>query len=75
MKIQQPERTYAIYIRTNKKVKWRFAHYEGRWSSPEEAIAVATERHPNISFEYQIERLGDRDNIIQGEVKHDGKKD
>jgi hypothetical protein len=68
------DRTYAIYIRTNKRVKWRFAKYEGRWASPEEAIAVATQRHPNISFEYQIEQLGVAD-IIQGEVKHDGKKD
>lgn len=74
VKIQDTERTYAIYIRTNKRVQWRYSKYEGRWASPEEAIAVAKERHPNISFEYQIECL-DGDNIIQGEVKHDSKKD
>jgi len=70
-KIDKTDRTYAIYIRTNKRVQWRFAHYEGRWATPEEALAVAKERHPNISFEYQIEQLGNRDTIIQGEVKRD----
>jgi phosphoribosylformylglycinamidine (FGAM) synthase-like amidotransferase family enzyme len=72
VKIENTERTYAIYIRTNKRVQWKFAHYEGRWSSPEEAVKMATERHPDISFEYQIDQLGG-DGIIQGEVKHGGK--
>lgn len=69
VKLNERERTYAIYIRTNKRVRWQYARYEGRWATPEEAVAAAKERHPNVSFEYQIEQLGNRENIIAGEVK------
>ena len=37
---------YCLYSRTNKRVKWRYAEYGGRYASYEDAIASAG-RHAN----------------------------
>jgi hypothetical protein len=71
VKLNEQERTYAIYIRTNKRVRWQYARYEGRWATPEEAVAAAKERHLDINFEYLIENITVKETFT-GEVKANG---
>ena len=51
--IHETERIYVIRTRTNRRVQWQYADYQGRWETPEKAIEVAKERISG-SFEYQI---------------------
>ena len=45
-----------MYTRTNRRVKWKYADYCGRWASVDEAIKAAAERMAGgVSFEYRIE--------------------
>ena len=44
-------RIYVIYIRTNRRVKWKYADYCGRWAG--------------VSFEYRIENRA-TDEVITG---------
>lgn len=49
-------RIYVIYIRTNRRVKWKYADYCGRWASVDEAVKAAEEHAgASVSFEYRIE--------------------
>lgn len=49
---------WAIYVRTNRHVHWKYAKYGGRYETPKKALEVAKE-HMHEPFEYQIEKLGD----------------
>lgn len=53
----ETDRIYSIYTRKNRRVKWQYADYNGRWETPEKAIEIAKHRiHGN--FEYRIEEIG-----------------
>ena len=56
MIVIETDMTYAIYVRTNRRVKWRYASYGGRYDTVEDAIESAR-RHfpPNTQFEYRVE--------------------
>lgn len=56
MIIIETNRIYSIYTRTNKRIQWRYADYQGRWETPEKAIEIATQR-VNGDFEYIIEDM------------------
>ena len=58
----ETDRIYVVRTRTNRRVQWKYADYQGRYRSVEEAIDVAKERLGNVPFEYDIE------NMITGEV-------
>lgn len=56
MIVIETARIYSIYTRKNRRVKWRYADYNGRWETPEKAVEVAKERISG-DFEYLIEEL------------------
>lgn len=59
-------RIYVAYIRTNRRVKWKYADYCGRWASVDEAIKAAEERAgEGAAFEYRIENRA-TDEVITG---------
>ncbi|MFQ9716996.1 MAG: hypothetical protein ACLRVB_02455 [Blautia sp.] len=53
----ETDRIYAIYVRTNRRVRWRYAEYGGRYETVDEAVAKAKEHYPNDFFEYLIEDI------------------
>ena len=46
---------YAVYCRTNRHVKWRFATYAGSYETIEAAIESIKEHLPDQSFQYLAE--------------------
>lgn len=55
MIVIETDRIYAIYCRTNRRVKWQYAEYGGRYRTPEEAIEAAKMHYGDRAFEYMIE--------------------
>ena len=53
----ETNRIYAIYTRQNRRIRWQYANYMGRWETPEKALEIATERIEG-DFEYRIEEIG-----------------
>lgn len=53
----ETNRIYAIYTRQNRRIKWQYADYMGRWETPEKALEIAKERIEG-DFEYRIEEIG-----------------
>lgn len=60
-------RIYVLYTRTNRRVKWQYAKYGGRYESIEEAITAAKQHYGDTPFEYQIENM-ETDEITQALV-------
>ena len=60
-------RIYVLYTRTNRRVKWQYAEYGGRYESIEDAIAAAKKHYGDTPFEYQIENM-ETDEITQALV-------
>lgn len=54
--MEQPERKYCIYCRTNRRTKWRYAEYGGRYETVEQAIEKAKE-HYTEKAEYIVEDM------------------
>lgn len=63
----ETNRIYAIYVRTNRRVKWPYTTYGGRYETPEQAIAAAKEHMGDTPFEYRIESL-ETGNVTTGFV-------
>lgn len=53
----ETNRIYAIYTRQNRRIRWQYANYMGRWETPKKAIEIAKERIEG-DFEYRIEEIG-----------------
>lgn len=68
MCMEQTDRIYSAYTRTNRRVRWQYAQYNGRWASVEEAIKVAMERNEK-PFEYQIINIAADKVVAQSMVK------
>lgn len=51
------DKTKVLYVRTNRRVKWKYAEYGGRHETIEAAIKSATEHFNGQGFEYLIEDL------------------
>ena len=66
-------RTYAIYVRTNRRVRWQYAEYCGRWSSVEEAVEEAKARMNGEPFEYRVQNIG-TDEVFTGFANWKGKE-
>ena len=58
---------YALYVRTNRRVKWQYAEYGGRYETLEQAIDAAKKHFGKTPFEYRIENI-DTDEITTGFV-------
>ena len=64
----EDNRPYAIYVRINRRVPWKFATYGGRWETPERALEIAKE-HMDDPFEYRIENIGGEGEPVTGFVR------
>ena len=58
MIVVKTDRIYCVYVRTNRRIKWQYAEYGGRYETIEKAIEVAKERMGETPFEYRFEELG-----------------
>lgn len=67
MIVVETDRVYAIYTRTNRRVRWQYADYQGRQETPEKAVEVATERITE-PFEYWIEDITTGEMVTTGFV-------
>lgn len=54
--MEYPERKYCIYCRTNRRVKWIYAEYGGRYETVEQAIQKAKD-HYHEKAEYIVEDM------------------
>jgi hypothetical protein len=61
------DRVNVIYTRTNRRVKWQYAEYCGRYASIDEAIERAKEYYGDQGFEYRIENR-ETDEVTTGFV-------
>ena len=57
------ERRYAVYARTNRRTKWQYATYCGRWETIERAIKEVKARYSE-EVEYRIEDICGEDVLI-----------
>ena len=67
MIIINDNKIYVLYVRTNRRVKWRYSEYGGRYESVEKALQSAKEHFNGQWFEYQIENM-ETDEIITGQM-------
>lgn len=58
MIIIETNRIHAIYVRENRRTRWEYAEYCGRWETVERAVEEATKRYGDRPFEYLIVTLG-----------------
>jgi hypothetical protein len=65
MIVIETNKIYCLYVRKNRRVKWRYAEYGGRYETIEKAIDAVKEHFPGERVEYLIENL-DSDETIQG---------
>ena len=61
----ETDRIYVISCRTNRRVKWAYSDYCGRYSTKEEAIDKAKDIYGDTPFEYNIENW-DTDEVETG---------
>ena len=73
MIIVETDEIYCIYVRTNRRVKWKYAQYGGRYKTIEAAIEAARQHMGAEPFEYRIENLDD-DSVTTGFVNWDIKR-
>lgn len=57
MIVCETDRIYSIYVRTNRRIQWRYAEYMGRWETIEKAVETAKQRMTE-PFEYRVEEIG-----------------
>ena len=48
-------RYLVAYARTNRRLRWEYSDYCGRWATIYEAIFAVRERHPEGRVEYRFE--------------------
>ena len=65
MIIIETEKIYCVYARKNRRVKWRYAEYGGRYETVEKAIEAVREHFGDERVEYLVETL-------DGETKAQG---
>lgn len=61
-------RSKATYARTNRRTKWQYSEWCGRWETVEEAIASVKEHFPGQRVEYRIEDRA-TDEIVTGFIE------
>lgn len=53
----ETDRVFSLYIRTNRRVKWQYAQYGGRYETVEKAIETAKKHMGETPFEYLVENF------------------
>lgn len=64
MIILEDDRNYVSYYRTNRRCKWKYAEYAGRWETIEKAIQKIKDKVGDTPVEYRIEDMFDDDKIV-----------
>lgn len=67
MIIISDNRSKATYARVNRRVRWCYAEWCGRWATVEEAIESVKEHFPGQRVEYRIEDRA-TDEVITGYI-------
>ena len=67
------EKIYVLYYRTDRRIKWKYATYGGRYKTIEDALITAKERNGSVPFQYQIENMATED-IVSGYVNWDKRR-
>lgn len=57
MIIVETTATYVLRTRTNRRVRWQYAEYGGRYESAEAAVEAAKQHYGATPFEYLIENM------------------
>lgn len=73
MIVIEDSRSKVIYCRTNRRIKWKYAEYCGRWESIADCLKSAKEHYGDQGFEYMIEDLA-TDAVMTGFVNWEGRK-
>ena len=68
-------RCWATYARTNRRVRWNYAQWCGRWDTVEEAISVVRERFPGERVEYRIHNLTTDETLTGYVYGHEDRKE
>jgi len=55
--IDTENKIWVLYTRVNRRVKWQYSEYGGRYESVEKAIEAAKKHYGSEGFEYCIENL------------------
>ena len=55
MIVVKTDRVVCIYVRTNRRVKWQYATYCGRYRANAEALQAASKIMGDVPYEYLIE--------------------
>ena len=56
-------RVWALYCRVNRRIRWEYATYCGRWETVERALAEVKDRYDD-PVEYRIENKTTNDVLI-----------
>lgn len=64
MIVIQNAKKYAIYCRTNRRVKWQYSKYAGCFDSIEEGIESIKTHLPGQSFQYLAQDMDTGEEII-----------
>lgn len=74
MIIVETDRIYCIYVRTNRRTKWQYAEYGGRYETVEKAIEKMIEHMGDTPYEYRIENMNDDEVVATGFMNWEGKQ-
>lgn len=66
MIVGHTDRIYIAYYRTNRRVRWDYAEYAGRWETLERAIEEVRERLNGQRGEYRIVNVFTSEKAAQG---------
>lgn len=72
MIVVKTDRVVCIYARTNRRVKWQYTTYCGRWRDKAEALQAASKIMGDVPYEYLIENR-ETDERTTGFVNWPGK--
>ena len=59
---------FATYARVNRRIKWKYSEWCGRWATVEDAISRVREMFPRQRVEYRIENRA-TDEVITGYIE------
>lgn len=72
MIIVETDRIYCVYVRTNRRIKWQYAEYGGRYETIDKAFEKMKEHMGAISYEYRITKL-DGEVVATGFMNWEGR--
>lgn len=55
MIVVNDNKSKVLYVRTNRRIKWQYAEYGGRYETVKEAIDSAKDHYGDQPFEYSVD--------------------